>query len=88
MYKKLRVSVFRAFGVLLFYDERVFRIAKVYKMPRRTDDMPKPVITEISEEQEAMLRSYREKWRSFAISTEPIDEEKVAAVIKAASNRK
>ncbi|MEO1373626.1 MAG: hypothetical protein AAFW70_04720 [Cyanobacteria bacterium J06635_10] len=46
------------------------------------------VITKISEEQEAMLPRYREKWRSFAISTESIDEEKVKSVIKAASNRK
>lgn len=46
--------------------------------------MPKSVITEISEEQEAMLPSYREKWNSFAISTESIDEEKVKSIIKAA----
>ncbi|MDY6902989.1 MAG: hypothetical protein SWZ49_33690 [Cyanobacteriota bacterium] len=46
--------------------------------------MPKRVITKISEEQEVMLPSYREKWRSFAISTESIDEEKVESVIKAA----
>jgi len=76
--------VFGAFGVLLFYDETVSEIAKIYKMPRRTNDMSKSVITEISEEQEAMLPSYREKWRSFAISTEPIDEEKVKSVIKTA----
>lgn len=31
-----------------------------------------------------MLPEYREKWRSFAISTEPINKQKVAAVIKAA----
>lgn len=84
MYKKLCVSVFVAFGVLLFYDETVYEIAKLYKMPRRTNEMSKRVITEISEEQEAMLPEYREKWRSFAISTEPIDEEKVKSVIKAA----
>ena len=46
--------------------------------------MPKPVIAEISQEQEAMLPQYREKWGSFAISTESIDEEKVRSVIKAA----
>jgi len=46
--------------------------------------MSKSVITEISEEQEAMLPGYREKWRSFAISTESIDDEKVKSVIKAA----
>lgn len=77
MYKKLCVSVFGAFGVLLFYDETVSEIAKLCKMP-------KPVINEISQVQEAMLPSYREKWRSFAISTESIDEEKVTSVIKAA----
>ncbi|MGB6300493.1 MAG: hypothetical protein WBF90_30570 [Rivularia sp. (in: cyanobacteria)] len=53
-------------------------------MPRRTNDMPKRVISEISQDQEAILPSYREKWRSFAISTESIDEEKVRLVIKAA----
>ena len=66
--------MFGAFGVLLFYDEMVYEIAKLYKMPRRTNNMPKRVINEISQEQEAMLPSYREKWRSFAISTESIDE--------------
>ena len=44
--------------------------------------MPKRIISEISDEQQAMLPSYREKWRSFAISTESIDEEKVKSVIK------
>ncbi|MEM7716548.1 MAG: DUF6745 domain-containing protein [Cyanobacteria bacterium P01_A01_bin.68] len=46
--------------------------------------MSKSVITEISDEQEAMLPGFREKWRSFAISTESINEEKVKSVIKAA----
>ncbi len=46
--------------------------------------MPKRIITELSPEQEAMLPSYRDKWRSIAMLTEPIDREKVAAVIKAA----
>jgi len=84
MYKKLCVSVFAAFGVLLFYDETVSGIAKLNKMPRRTNNMSKPVIAEISQEQEAMLPGFREKWRSFAISTESIDKEKVKSVIKAA----
>ncbi|MEM6754854.1 MAG: hypothetical protein AAF630_18005 [Cyanobacteria bacterium P01_C01_bin.38] len=75
--------MFRAFGVLLFYDETVSGIAKLYKMPRQTNNMPKSVIAEISQEQEVMLPSYRKKWRSFAISTESIDEEKVTSVIKA-----
>ncbi len=77
MYKKLCVSVFGAFGVLLFYDETVYEIAKLHKMPRR-------IISKISDEQEVMLPSYREKWRSLSISTESIDEEKVRSVIKAA----
>ncbi|MEO0844381.1 MAG: hypothetical protein AAF063_36770 [Cyanobacteria bacterium J06643_5] len=51
--------MFAAFGVLLFYDETVSGIAKLYKMPRRTNNMPKSLITEISKEQEAMLLSYR-----------------------------
>lgn len=46
--------------------------------------MPRPIIASLTEEQEAMLPIYREKWRPIAISTEPIDRAKVAAVIKAA----
>ncbi len=46
--------------------------------------MPKRIISEISDEQEAMLANYREKWRSFELSTKPIDKEKVKSVIKAA----
>ncbi|MEH2092043.1 DUF6745 domain-containing protein [Nostoc sp.] len=53
-------------------------------MPRRTNDMRKHIITELSDEQEAMLPIYRDKWRSIQISTESIQQEKVAAVIKAA----
>ncbi|MGB7378603.1 MAG: hypothetical protein WA959_18860 [Rivularia sp. (in: cyanobacteria)] len=57
--------MFAAFGVLLFYDETVYEIAKLHKMPRR-------IISKISDEQEVMLPSYREKWRSLSISTESI----------------
>ncbi|MDZ8064167.1 MAG: hypothetical protein RMY64_00800 [Nostoc sp. DedQUE08] len=46
--------------------------------------MPKRIITELSDEQEAMLPIYREKWRSIQISTESIEQEKVAAIIKTA----
>ncbi|WP_199338650.1 MULTISPECIES: hypothetical protein [Nostoc] len=46
--------------------------------------MPRHIITELTEEQEAMIAIYRDKWRRIAISTEPINHEKVAAVIKAA----
>jgi len=46
--------------------------------------MPKRIIAELSPEQEAMLPSYRDKWRSIAMLTESIDREKVTAVIKAA----
>lgn len=53
-------------------------------MPRRTNDMPKRIITELSDEQEAILPFYRDKWRSIQVSTESIEQEKVAAVIKAA----
>ncbi|MEH2410660.1 hypothetical protein [Nostoc sp.] len=41
-------------------------------MSRRINDMPKRIITELSDEQEAMLLIYRDKWRSIAISTESI----------------
>ena len=53
-------------------------------MPKRIIPMPKRIISELSPEQEAMLPSYRDKWRSIAMLTEPIDREKVTAVIKAA----
>ncbi|WP_334956957.1 DUF6745 domain-containing protein [Nostoc sp.] len=46
--------------------------------------MPKRIITELSDEQEAMLPIYRDKWRSIQVSTESIEQEKVTAVIKAA----
>ncbi|MEM6404186.1 MAG: hypothetical protein AAF757_28840, partial [Cyanobacteria bacterium P01_D01_bin.116] len=45
--------------------------------------MSKSVIRKIYQEQEAMLAGFREKWRSFAISTKSIDEEKVKSIIKA-----
>ena len=53
-------------------------------MPRRKTEMPKRIITELTEEQEAMIPFYRDKWRSIQMSTESIDQEKVAAVIKTA----
>ncbi|WP_143855394.1 hypothetical protein [Nostoc sp.] len=53
-------------------------------MPRRTNDMRKRIITELSDEQEAMLPIYRDKWRSIQISTESIQQEKATEVIKAA----
>jgi len=53
-------------------------------MPKRIIPMPKRIISELSPEQEAMLPSYRDKWRSLSILTEPIDREKVTVVIKAA----
>jgi hypothetical protein len=46
--------------------------------------MPKAIIAKLSDEQAAMISIYREKWRSIDVSTEPIDREKVAEVIKAA----
>ncbi|AUT03669.1 hypothetical protein CLI64_26570 [Nostoc sp. CENA543] len=46
--------------------------------------MPKRIIAELNEEQEAMIAIYRDKWRKVAISTETIDYEKVVAIIKAA----
>ncbi|MBD2486850.1 hypothetical protein H6G77_04645 [Aulosira sp. FACHB-615] len=42
------------------------------------------MITELTEEQEAMIAIYRDKWRRIATSTEAINHEKVAAVINAA----
>jgi hypothetical protein len=52
-------------------------------MPRRTNKMPQRIITELTKEQEAMIPVYRDKWRSIAMQTEPIDQEKVAEAIKA-----
>jgi hypothetical protein len=53
-------------------------------MPKRIISMPKRIISELSPEQEAMLPSYRAKWRSLSILTEPINKEKIRVVIKAA----
>lgn len=38
--------------------------------------MPKPIITKLTEKQEAMIPIYRDKWRVIAMSTESIDREK------------
>ncbi len=46
--------------------------------------MPKLIITKLTEEQKAMIPIYRDKWRAIEMSTESIDREKAAAVIKAA----
>ncbi len=43
--------------------------------------MSKRMIAELSPEQEAMLPSYRDKWRSLAMLTEQSDRDKVTAVI-------
>jgi hypothetical protein len=42
------------------------------------------IIDDLTAEQEALLPAYREKWRSICVSTEPIDRQKVAEVVKAA----
>ncbi|MBD1888070.1 hypothetical protein [Coleofasciculus sp. FACHB-SPT9] len=34
--------------------------------------------------QEALIPVYRQKWRAIALSTEPIDRQKTAEVVKAA----
>lgn len=41
------------------------------------------MISRLTEEQDEVLPIYREKWRSIATMTEPIDREKVASAIKA-----
>jgi hypothetical protein len=54
-------------------------------MPRRKIPMPsRKIIADLTAEQEALLPAYREKWRSVCVSTEPIDRQKVAEVVKAA----
>jgi hypothetical protein len=42
------------------------------------------IISELSPEQEALIRVYREKWRKIALSTERIDREKAAEAVKTA----
>lgn len=44
--------------------------------------MSKSVITELTEEQEIVLRSYIEKWKAIALLTKPIKREKATAVIE------
>ncbi|MDX2217106.1 MAG: hypothetical protein SFY66_27815 [Oculatellaceae cyanobacterium bins.114] len=46
--------------------------------------MPRHIVTKLSPVQEAMLPNYRDKWRSIAMLTEPINPQKVSAIIKAA----
>ncbi|MBE9076089.1 hypothetical protein IQ241_02065 [Romeria aff. gracilis LEGE 07310] len=46
--------------------------------------MPRRIFTALTEEQEALLPMYRDKWRAIQISTEPIDQDKVSEAIKAA----
>lgn len=42
------------------------------------------LIEKLTPEQEALIPVYREKWRSIALSTEPIDRKKAAEAVKAA----
>lgn len=42
------------------------------------------LIEKLTPEQEALIPVYREKWRAIALSTERIDREKAAEVVKAA----
>lgn len=53
-------------------------------MPRRTSEMSKRIITEISDDHYKELASYREKWKTIAILTQPIDRERVAKSIRSA----
>lgn len=46
--------------------------------------MPKRIIDDLREEQEAMIPIYRDKWRSLSLLTEASDREKAATAIKAA----
>jgi hypothetical protein len=46
--------------------------------------MSKRIITEISNDQDEVLASYREKWKTIATLTQPIDRERVAKSIRAA----
>ncbi|MBD2743288.1 hypothetical protein [Coleofasciculus sp. FACHB-1120] len=41
-------------------------------------------IDKLTPEQEVLIPVYRETWRSVALSTEPIDREEAAEVVKAA----
>ena len=41
------------------------------------------MITEITPEQEALIKVYREKWRAIALSTEPINRSEAAEAVKA-----
>ena len=42
------------------------------------------LIEKLTPEQEALIRVYREKWRSIALSIEPIDHQKATEAVKAA----
>ena len=46
--------------------------------------MSQNLITELTPEQEALIPVICEKWRSIALSTEPIDRQKATEAVKAA----
>lgn len=46
--------------------------------------MSKHIITELSGEEEALIASYREKWKAIGTLTQPIDRDKVVASIREA----
>ena len=41
-------------------------------------------IDKLTPEQEALIPVYRQKWKAIALSTEPIDRQKAAEVVKTA----
>ena len=53
-------------------------------MPRRTIEMPKHVVAELSFQQKEAIIEYEEEWRSLAneIQTKPIDKDKVSNIVK------
>ena len=46
--------------------------------------MSESKISELTLEQEALIPTYREKWKKIALSTERIDREKAAEAVKQA----
>lgn len=46
--------------------------------------MSHPIITELTADQKAQIRTYRDKWKQIALSTEPINQEEAKKAIKRA----
>ena len=57
---------------------------KGYNSIQQSSSMLQKKIEKPTPEQEALIPFYQEKWRNIALSTEPIDRQKVTSAVKKA----